>query len=203
MQGDGLALAILIGMILIVGAGLLVGVLLSRLLARRFGWSGSKRLWASLGLGALGIGAGALAVIATFFESTWAPPPLVALNAPQGFTHSWVIVLQDPATPNALSWQGVEMPFRGKSTAIDVPPSGIVRVRDLGGLRGRADITVRWNDGASNTGQAGGPAPKSTGATAFGAFNRVKGEGAAQDEPPFGDDAALGAYIAARERAAR
>ncbi len=199
MQGDGLAQAILIGMALIIAAGLGVGLLLSRMLAHRFGWSGSKRVSAGLGLGALGIGAGALAVIATFYESTWDPPPLLTLNAPPGFTHTWVIVLEDPAASQALSWQGVALPFLGKRTALDVPPSGIVRVRDLGELRGRADIDARWNDGSSSTGQAGGPAPKSTGANIFGAFNRVKGESAAQDEPPFGDEVALGAYIAARE----
>jgi hypothetical protein len=203
MNDSGLALAIFIGMILIVLTGLLLGMLLGGIVSRALGWSGTKRWLASLGLGALGIGGGVLAVIATFYESTWAPPPEVTFNAPPGFAHEWVILLEDQSVSNRLPWQGVEMPFFGKRTQIDVPPSGIVRLHDLGGLDGRMDIKARWNDGSSSTGQAGGPAPQATGATSHRAFNRVKSEGGAQEDPPFGNAAALGDYIAARERGPR
>jgi hypothetical protein len=200
MNDGGLATAILIGMVLIVGAGLFFALVFSKMLARRFGWSGGKRSAATLALGALGVGAGVVAVIATFYESTFQPPPQVTFTAPPGFTHTWVFVLEDRASPNALVWTGADIPFVGKKTQIIVPPSGIVRVRDMTGLSGRVDTRVLWSDGATSTGQGGGPAPKSTGAVSYSGYNRItrgRDEGA---DPPAGNDEAFGAYIAARER---
>jgi hypothetical protein len=204
MRGDGLgnlALVIFIVMILIVLGGLLLGVLLSRSLARSLGWSGAKRSLTMLGLGAIGVGGGVLVVIATFFEQTWAPPPQVTFNVPPGFTQHWVILLEDRLSSTQLVWEGVEMPFFGKKTVIDVPPSGIVRVRDLSVFYGL--VETLWNDGSYSDFRSSGPAPESTGATRYSAFNRVKAGGKALGEVPrFPDGAALGAYIAARERGA-
>jgi hypothetical protein len=203
MNEDGLATAIFVGMVLFVLAGSLAGFLLGRILASSLGWSGAKRMSSSLGLGALGVGCGVLAVIATFYESIWAPPPQVMLNVSSGFTKFWVIVLEDQAVSRPIIWQGAEIPFFGKKTVIEVPPSGIVRVRDLSGLSGRVDINARWSDGSRSTSQAGGPAPKSTGANIFVAFSRDHADGATRDEPPFGNSVELGAYIDAQERGAQ
>jgi hypothetical protein len=201
MSEDGLASAIFAAMILIILAGLMLGFLLGRKAADRIGWSGNKRTAMGVIVGALGIGGGLLAVIATFYESSWDPPPQVTFNAPPGFSHTWVIVLEDPSAARQLVWQGIEMPFFGKKTVIDVPPSGIVRVKKLDGLSGRVDINAQWSDGSASTGQGGGPAPKSSGAISFSSFNKVTSAGEALPDPPFGDKEALGSYIAARENA--
>ncbi len=202
MPDEGLARAIGILVILIVLGGLLLGGLLGRSLARRLGWSGAKRLLAIVGSGAIGVGAGVLIVIANFREDIWAPPPQVALSVPPGFTQDWVILLEDRKGSVQLVWKGVEIPFFGKKTVIDVPPSGIVRVRDLSGIHGRGGIRVLWSDGSYNRGQAGGPAPQSTGATSYSAFSRARSWLDMPPQLPFGD-AALGTYIAARERGAQ
>jgi hypothetical protein len=203
MGESGMALAIFAGMLLILVAALLLAFLASRIAARSFGWTGNKRMLSSLFFCALGIGVGVVAVIATFYESTWHPPPKVTFNAPPGFTQNWVILLEDLTTSKTLVWQGVEMPFFAKRTVIDVPPSGIVRVRSLERLIGRVDTDANWNDGSYSTGQGGGPAPKATGAISFSAFNRGGSGASAQTDPPFGDHEAFGAYIAARENGAR
>lgn len=203
MNDGGLATAIFAAMILIIAAGLLVGFLLSRTIARHFGWGGTKRTVTSLGLALIGIGGGILVVIATFYESTWAPPPQITFNAPAGFSHKWVILLEDKSAERQLAWQGIEVPFFGKKTAIDIPPQGIVRLRSLENLVGRMDINARWSDGLAATAQAGGMAPKSARAVSYRAFNRVQRGSSVEEEPPFGDDDAFGAYIITRERGAR
>jgi hypothetical protein len=199
MPDSGLAHAIGIFATLIVLGGLLLGVLLSQIFARRLGWSGAKLFFATMALGAIGLGGGVLIVVANYREDIWAPSPEVTLNVPAGFTQDWVILLEDRSSSVQLVWQGVDIPFFGKRTLIDVPSSGIVRLRDLRGLRGPRGTRVLWSDGSYHGGYASGPAPKSTGATSnYSAFHR--GEPDAEREPPFNDDAALGAYIAARER---
>ncbi len=201
MSGDGMAWAIVLAMALMILCGILLGVLVSRTVARR--WVGTNRSVAGLVFGAIGLGAGLLAVTATFYESTWSPPPQMTFNTPQGFSKAWVIALEDPAATAELVWKGWEMPFRGKTTVVSVPPSGVVRVRSLAGVSGRVDTTVLWSDGSRNTGQGGGPAPKSTRAVSFSAYNRVGTDSLTQADPPFGDSDALGAYIALLEREAR
>ena len=144
-----------------------------------------------------------LAVIATFYEDTWAPPPEVTFNVPPDFTQAWVILLEDRSSSIQLMWAGVEIPFFWKKTLIEVPSSGIVRLRDLSKICGRP-TRVRWSDRKYNNSGASGPAPKSSGATGFVAFNRAE-PGAwpdAERDPPFSDKEAFGAYIAERERGA-
>jgi hypothetical protein len=202
MGRDGeLALAIGILMILIVLGGLVLGVLLSRMMARRLGWSAEKLLLTSLGLGAIGGGGGTLVVIATFYEDTWAPPPRVTLNVQPGFRQDWLILLEDPNGSTQLVWESVGLPFFGKKASIDVPASGIVRVRDLSELHRPGPETIQWSDGSCNTGYSGGLAPESTGAIRYMAFERLESDcGAPHPLLPYGE--ALGAYIAARERGA-
>jgi MFS family permease len=199
MMDNGLAIAILGAMALMVLAGLLLGYLSSRFLGHRFGWSSGERNGASLIFAALGLGAGLLAITATFYESTWAPPPEVTFAVPQGFSENWVILLEDPSTSQQLEWRGIEVPFFGKSTTIAVPSNGIVRVREIGDLGGRMDITAQWSDGSQTYSLSGGPAPAATKATAFVAFDRNSTTDSRQATPPFGDEAALGDYILKRE----
>jgi hypothetical protein len=198
MAENGLALAIFAAMAAIILIGTVLGYLLSRGLARGRGWSGTSRAISGVALSALGVVVGGLVVTATFFESTWAPPPRVQFNAPSGFTHTWVFLLEDPSSTNRLIWTGFEVPFRGKNTIVDVPITGVLRVQSLSGISGRVDIDARWNDGSYSTGQGGGLAPKSTGANSVSSFNWVNGK--IKEEPPFSDREAFGAYIAARER---
>jgi hypothetical protein len=206
MPDDGLAQFIAISELLIVLGGLLLAVLLSRILARKLGWSGAKLFLATLALGVIGFGGGVLGVIATFYENTWAPPPVVTFNVPPDFNQNWVILLEDRSIPVQLVWAGGKIPFFGKKTLIDVPSSGIVRVRDLSGLYS-ALVRARWNDRSYSSHFAGGgPAPKSSGATSYVAFSRDPPD--AEPDPdeyerePFHDEAAFAAYIAARERGA-
>jgi hypothetical protein len=201
MIDNGLAIAILTAMALILLVGLLIGFFASKIIVRRFGWTGAKRNFAYIALLAIGCGGSALAVIATFYESAWSPPPQITFDVPPGFLQSWVIVLEDPKANPSLVWTGVELPFSGKSTRVSVPLHGILRVQSLDTLSGRMDITVKWSDGVSSVSQAGGPAPKSTGAILFTAFNRDLGNGTPSAEPPFGDTEALGAYISKQENA--
>jgi MFS family permease len=199
MMDNGLAMVILGAMALMLVAGLLLGYLSSRFLGHRFKWSSGKRNGASLIFAALGLGAGLLAITATFYESTWAPPPKVTFTVPQGFSENWVILLEDPSTSQQLVWRGIEVPFFGKSTTIAVPPNGIVRIREIGDLGGRMDITAQWSDGSQTYGLSGGPAPTATKATAFVAFDRNSTTSSQQIAPPFGDEVALGNYILQRE----
>ncbi len=198
-HGDGLALAIFIAMILMVLGGLLLGVLPGWMMARHLGWSGHKRLLITLGLGAIGVGGGILIVIATFNEDTWAPPPQVTLNVPPGFTQNWLILLEDPKSSARVVWEGVEIPLFEKKTVIDVPASGIVRVRDLSELLRPG--TIQWSDGACDAGYRIGFAPESTGAIRYMAFGRLKSDCDASHSLWAGDEA-LRAYIEARERGA-
>jgi hypothetical protein len=201
---SGLAQAIGILFLLIVLGAFLLGFLVGRILARRLGWNGAKRSLVSLGLGAVVAGGFALVVIGNvYYRDTWAPRRQVTFNAPPGFAQNWVVLLEDRRSGSVqLVWDGVEMPFFGKKTVIDVPLSGIVRVRDLSGLRNSPrGFKVLWSDGSCNNGWGGGPVPrsiKSTGASAYMAFNRVSADCGAH--PLLPDDEALGAYIAAQER---
>jgi hypothetical protein len=201
MAESGMAIAIFAAMAAIIVAGIALGYLLSRGLARGRGWSGTKRTITALTLSAIGIVGGALVVTATFYESTWAPPPQVLFKAPPGFAHTWVFLLEDPKSANRLEWRGMNVPFFGKSTIVELPAHGILRVQSLDGISGRVDVNAQWNAGSHSTGQGGGPAPPATGAVSMSSFNWTNGKETV--EPPFMDQDALGAYIVARERGAK
>ncbi len=201
MNEYGMAAGIFGAMALIVVVGLIAGLFLGRTLARSFGWSGAKRNIAAVIFAALGCGVGSLGVIATFYESSWDPPPQITFVVPKDFSPNWVIVLQDAAATKWIDWRGSDfLPFSGKSAEIEVPPDGIMRVQNLEIISGRVDNIVIWSDGARCTAQGGGPAPKSTGAMQYTAFNRVVGNESSGEEPPFGDQEALGKYILLNDR---
>lgn len=199
MNEQGLASLIFGAMAFIVVAGLLAGYFLGSILLRTFGWIGTRYAIVKIGLVALGGVAGVMGVVATFYESSWDPPPQITFVVSPGFKGNWVILLEDPASSQQLVWQGLDLPFSGKSTTLNATSNGILRFQDLGYLRGRVDIKVEWSDGVPSVGQAGGPAPQSTGAILFSAFNRVAKNEPALADPPFGQSEALAAYILARE----
>lgn len=198
MGGDGmggLAVAIVAAMVAMVAGGFAIAFVLGRALARRAG-AGSGTGWLIAGgIGLAGAALGLLAVTATFFESTWAPPPAIALNLPADYRHETIILLEDPKAAAVLIWRGRELPFMGRSTSLDVPANGVARVQALGPLAGRGDATVKWSDGSTTMGFAGGPAPPSIGASTYAIFYR----GAPSDDLAFHDPEKLGAYISARE----
>lgn len=201
MGGDGmngLAIAIFVVMAMMVAGGFAVFFLVGRLIGRRLRLSPGRRLLASLALGLAGIGVGTLAVTATFYEGVWAPPPAIRLDVPPGFAHREVIVLEDPTASGDLVWRGVEAPFLGKSATIAVPANGIVRVRNLGMMTGRGDMSVTWSDGAWAGGLSAGPAPPSLGARSYVALLRTGPSGAPAGDLPF-DPAALARYVQRRE----
>jgi hypothetical protein len=195
---NGMAAAIVAVMLLMLAGGAALFWWLGRLVAKVAGWGGPRAALAVAVSAALGLGAGALLMTATFFESSWAPPPAVTLRLPPGYAHREVMLVEDPAVPRTLAWTGFEAPFHGKATVIAVPPGGIVRLRTLEGLAGRADATVTWSDGTPTTGGGGGPLPPGIGRGSYVVFSR--GEPDVAKEPPWSDKAALAAWIRGRER---
>lgn len=202
MGGDGmngLAVAILVAMILTVAAGFGLFFLGGWLLGGWFGLARGPRWLLGLGAGALGVGVGFLAVTATFYESTWNPPPTLALAVAPGFARKWVVLLEDPSSPRELRWTGRDAPFSGRTAAVEVPPSGVVRVRSFDWLAGRGDARVVWSDGARQSGYGGGPAPDGLRASSYIAVNRGDPLETQADAPPFHDPAAFARFVAARE----
>lgn len=204
MGGDGmggLAVAIIAAMIAIMLVGLLVALLLARFIARSMQLGRLGTLAVSLGLGFVGLALAQLVVIATFYENVWSPPPRMRFNLPQGFAHQRVILLEDAAAPNSITWRGTEMPFQGLSTQVDLPASGVLRVRSLQHLAGRGDVTVTWSDGLATRGIGGGPAPPAVNATLYVTFLRGEPTADMPEDPPVHDQDAMAAYIRTREAA--
>ncbi len=199
MGGDGmgaLAVAIFGAMLLMLVAGFVVAFFIGRWLARRA--TPGKRLAISLTAAVIGVGIGLLAVTATFFESSWSPPPKLYITVPAGFAHGEAIFIEDAARGTPLAWHGIEIPFTGKSARITVPPSGIVRIRSFGDMAGRGDLNVQWSDGADANGYAGGPGPAALGASGYIILSRGAWE-PGRFEPPT-ENEALAAYVRQRER---
>lgn len=194
-QAGGLALAIGLVMLLMVVGGLVLFALLGRVLARRIAPERPRLVMALTAL--VGAGLGWLLVIATFYESSWSPPPQLHLATAPGFDRP-VVILEDPRAPLELAWQGGALPFTTARAEINVPPSGIVRVRDLGPAGGNAMLAVTWPDGRASPGAGGGPGPPGTGAISYLVVERpdVPYPGVLlAAEPP-----AVAAYVAKHER---
>lgn len=189
----GLAAAIFAAMAFMLLAGFAVLFWVARAVARARGWSGAKARNAGLLGGLAGLGFGMLAVAATFFESSWMPPPRLDFVTPPGYAHEWTILLEDPRAAAKLNWQGPGLPFTQRHASVSVPSSGIMRVQSFGEALGRGDLAVGWGDGSPHTGSGMGPAPASTGANYYIAVNR----GGPATVLPY--DKALGQMIAQRE----
>ncbi len=142
---DGLAAAIFGAMICMVllPASLLggVGYLLAR---RRRGWIG-----ALVGV-AIGVVGGALAVVGTFYESTWSPPPTLTVDVPPTFAHEWIYVVSDPGVATELAWTGHDLPFTSRHAEIAVPRSGVVHLRSVASLENGAIEATLTHPGASS-----------------------------------------------------
>jgi hypothetical protein len=200
MNGDGssgLSTAILLAMVLIVTVAVGGAVWLARNRGTARGWSSAK-MSGIVGLAILmGLVAGGGAVSATFFESSWSPPPQLELQVPPGYDQTFTILLEDPKASGTLDWTGSTLPFAGQSAAIEVPASGIVRVPSFGAAEGRGDLNVIWSDGVATQGVGGGPAPLGSRANSYILLVRP-GSGNTIAAPPSGG--ALAKEIASRER---
>jgi hypothetical protein len=199
LGGDGLgglALAFGLAMVAMLVGGLAVAYLFGRALARRWHLSPGQGRLLGVASGAAGLLIGLAVVTATFFESTWAPPPELRIVVPDGFAQNWVLLLEDPKSGQDLDWQGSTAPFSGLRADVVVPAGGIVRVKGFGAMAGRADTRVVWSDGAPINGAGGGPAPAGIDAVSYMAFARASSDPAAMPEHLPED---LAAYVKARE----
>ncbi len=196
MGGDGMggmAAAIVAAMAFMLLGGMALLFWIGRTVARARGWDRTRARNAGVFGGLVGLGLGALAVAATFFESSWSPPPRLDLNVASNYAQPWTILLEDPRAAATLDFEGSGLPFTQRHASLAVPHNGIVRVRSFGEAMGRADLVVRWSDGSAQSGSGMGPAPASTGAKYFIAVDR--------GGPPkmLPSDDALARLIAARE----
>lgn len=199
MGGDGasgLALAIAICMVLMVLGALVLFAFAGRALTR--GSSPSRRLLITTLMALVGVGLGWLLVMATFYESSWSPPPRLQLVIPPGFDAPVVVLLQDNRAPQTVEWRGGGLPFTAATAEISVPPTGIVRVRSFGPMAGRGDLEVTWPDGRRSPGAGGGPGPPSTGANAYIVIERP--DARSPGVLLTADAPAVGAYVWRREQ---
>lgn len=88
----------------------------------------ARAKWVAVG-GALGALGGAVAVFLIFFESAYAEPHLEFVVPPR-FAHDWIVLIEDPLA-SQLELRGIPPQAR-----IQVPPSGVLRFRDLDQLGG-------------------------------------------------------------------
>ncbi len=190
---DGLAFAILAVAVAMVVAGFLLMFVLGWFLGRSLHLKRGKVVLLAIASGLAGIGLGSLAVVATFFEDTWSPPPHLRIDVAKGFRPNWVILIEDPSAPSRLVWRGYNAPFHGISAEIAVPLGGVIRVRSLARVVGRGGTDVSWSDGASAVGFASGSLPTGAQAADYVAYERQTGAASADDSLPDGD--ALIAYI--------
>lgn len=186
---EGLALAILGVSVLMLAAAIVAGAWIGR---RLFGGTAGMVAGACVGL-VLGV----LAVIATFFETTWDPPRTLTLAAPPGVVHRSAILLEDSAADVALDWQGWDAPLMSPSATLALPPSGLLRVQSLEALRIH-DREVFLASGERAVGMAMLRAPPGIGATDVMIFEFGPHDPALPD-PSAMTPEALAAMIRARE----
>lgn len=202
MGGDGasgLAMAIVIAMVLLVAGAAVVIALLSRAFTRNM--PPARRRIVMVVAAVLGAGIGWMAMMATFFESSWSPPPQLRIAAPAGFEAPVVILLQDRRARLGIETTGGWLPFTAATAVVSVPSSGIVRVNSFGGIGGRGDLDVVWPDGQHSFGAGGGPAPPGSGAEAYLIVAHPGPQ--APEILQSSDPAVMAAYIAERERGVR
>lgn len=195
-QGNGLALAILIVMVLMVLGGVALFAFAGRMLARR--QAPPRRLLVTLLMALVGAGLGWLLVIWTFYQASWAPPPRLHLATPSGFDAPVVVLLKDPRAPGTVAWRGGGLPFTAATAEIAVPPSGVVRVRSFAPMSGRMDLEVTWPDGRRSPGAGYGPGPPGMGVEAFMIIERP--DAAPPGTLLFADPPTIARYVAQRER---
>ena len=154
---DGLALAILLASLcILIAPALVLGTLGYVVSRKRRGWLGA------LAGVVIGLGAGALGVVATFMESTWDPPMELTLEVPPAFAHDQVLIVADPTASTEIDWRGLDVPLMARTASLAVPPSGVVRVRELGALDG-GGVNAQLSSGETHWGMTAMNAPSSLG----------------------------------------
>jgi len=202
MGGDGmgglaLGIALVIGLMLAAGFG--IAFWLGRGTAKPGAGApaGATRGTArGLLFGVMGLAIAAVGVSATFYESSFSPPPRLDVTVPAGYAQPWTIVLEDANAGASLDWQGSALPFTQRHASLSIPQSGVARVRSLGEALGRGDLEVNFSDGARLIANGGGPAPVGSRASNYLLLGRAAADGA-MPEAPSGDS--LANEIAARE----
>lgn len=189
---EGLALAIAIASLcILVTPALLFGGVGYFVMRKRAGVLG-----AVAGV-ALGLGLGALVVVATFMESTWSPPVELTLEAPPDLRHRSVILLEDASAPTEIPWSGLEIPLSSPSARLPIPASGILRVRSLELVRTH-DRVVRLSSGEEALGMAFLNPPPGIRASQLMYFDFAP-HPSPEPDPSLMDPAALAAFVRARE----
>lgn len=186
MGGDGMggmAAAIGIVMLFMLLAGFGISFWIGALFARANGWQGGQARRTAIIAGLGGLGIGFAVVTATFFESSWSPPPRLDIAVQPGFKEDWAILIEDPDAATELDWRGTGLPFTQRNARVALPANGLLRVRSFGEGAGRSDLDVRWSDGAVYNGYAGGPAPPGIIGTSYMAVARAGPDGMPLDLP--------------------
>jgi hypothetical protein len=181
-------------LLIILGCAFLMW-LFARFLTRKV--SPKRRGLVTALLTAAGLGIGWMVVTATFYESSFDPPPELRLTAAPGMDARWVVLLEDPRGQE-LTWNEGTLPFAATTAELTVPPSGIVRMRSFGPMNGRMDVGISWSRGPAAMGAGGGPGPPGSGASAYMILPHPDHMNSTADYPPP-SEAALAAYIAERE----
>jgi hypothetical protein len=161
MGGDGMAV---LGIAILVASALMIAVpaAIGFFVARAFAKNKNHRWLISTAIALVGVGLGFLAVIATFFESTWSPPNRIVLKTSPEMKHVWIVLLEKPNATNALQWHGSNLPFMSRHTEVEVPASGVVIVNSLEhAFGGQAQAVAA--DGSMFTSMGGGLVPKELG----------------------------------------
>ena len=187
---------IFIAMILMIVGALVVFAFIGRAIARKVA---PRRQGLIMVLTALvGAGLGWLWVMATFYESSWSPPPQLQLAIAPGFDAPVVLILEDRGARQRVQLHESILPFTRSTAQIAVPSSGIVRVHDLDAVQGRADLSIVWPDGTESFGAGGGPSPPGIGATTYMMIAREGAPAGEADRLSLSPEA-LAAYVRQRE----
>ncbi len=145
---SGLAMAILIGMALMVITPALALGLVGLAVGRRRDAAGA---FGGIGF-VVGALIGLLGVVVTFYEDTFAPE--LVLEVPEDLAHEDIFIVEDPTASQVLRWNAVQTEAR-----LTVPKTGVARVRDLEDFVG-GPLEARLTSGEHNTVASSRPPPE-------------------------------------------
>lgn len=216
--GDGLgglsAAILMLSLLMIGGVGWLFWLVASRATAAPRASAGSstssrprasRRRVTILFVTLLGLALGYLLMIGTFREDLVDPSPQIRLVTPPSYRDGRIFILEDPIRGRDIDWQGGNEPFSTRFAVIEVPASGVVRLRAMRaevpvspGVY-RADINIIWGEDRNGGVNGGGDGPPGTGARAYLIVERSDALAGGTLPALPADPAALGEYILARE----